>query len=95
VCTIASFVQHRILFRHDDKAYLVHTATQVALVGLAFLALAMCGALPLVATILFGSPAGALTAGATALAFGALWFALPMRHARLRGRSGEGGRGPE
>ena len=30
VCTIAPSAQHRILFRHDDKAYLVHTATRVA-----------------------------------------------------------------
>jgi hypothetical protein len=96
VCTIAPSAQHRVLFRHDDKAYLVQSATRLALAGLVFLALAMCGALGLVATLLFGAALGVVTAAATALAFGLLWFALPMRRARARDQSvAEAGRGSD
>lgn len=79
--TIAPSAQHRILFRLDDKAHLVRSATRCALAGLGFLALAICGALLLVASVLFGTAAGALTASAGALVFGLLWFAVPMRRA--------------
>jgi hypothetical protein len=96
VCTIAPSAQHRILFRRDEKAYLVRSATRLALAGLVCLALAMCGALGLVATLLFGAPTAAVTAGASALAFGLLWFALPIRRARVRDQSvAEPGRGPD
>ena len=44
VCVIAPSAQHRILFRRDEKAYLVSRATTQALAGLAFLGMAMCGA---------------------------------------------------
>src|SRR4029077_18263955 len=61
VCTIAPSAHHRFLFRYDDKYHLVFLSNRIAIAGLAFLALAMCGALLLVATKLFGSMAGALT----------------------------------
>ena len=82
VCTIAPSAQHRFLFRHDDKQYVVFNANRLAIAGLAFLALAMCGCLLLVATKLFGIPAGVLTATLGALPFAALWFAIPLRRLR-------------
>ena len=84
ICTIAPASQHRILFRHDDKGYLVRVGTCESLAGLVLLSLAMRGALMLVATPLFGAVAGAVTATASALAFGELWFALPLRRSRRR-----------
>jgi hypothetical protein len=79
VCTIAPSAQHRFLFRHDDKQYLVFNSNRVAIAGLAFLALAMCGCLLLVTTKLFGVVAGVLTASVGALPFIFLWFAIPLR----------------
>lgn len=79
VCTIAPSAQHRFLFRHDDKHYIVFVANRVVIAGLAFLALAMCGSLLLVATKLFGAFAGALTVAIGAVPFGVLWFGLPLR----------------
>ena len=58
VCTIAPSAGHRFLFRHDDKRYLVFRSNRVVIAGLAFLALAMCGCMLLVATKLFGATAG-------------------------------------
>ena len=82
VCTIAPSAGHRFLFRHDDKRYLVFRSNRVVIAGLAFLALAMCGCMLLVATKLFGATAGACTAGAALVVFLGLWFAMPL--ARLR-----------
>jgi hypothetical protein len=87
VCTIAPSAEHRFLFRHDDKHYIVFSSNRVVIAGLAFLALAMCGCLLLVTTKLFGLTAGVLTASIGALPFAVLWFAVPLRRARrLDGR---------
>ncbi|HEY5194971.1 MAG TPA: DUF6328 family protein [Solirubrobacteraceae bacterium] len=78
-CTIAPSAQHRFLFRHDDKRHLVFVSNRIVIAGLAFLALAMCGALLLVATKLFGPAVGAITVALGALPFLLLWFLLPLR----------------
>ncbi|HEX4033998.1 MAG TPA: DUF6328 family protein [Solirubrobacteraceae bacterium] len=86
IFTIAPSAQHRLLFRHDAKAYLVARATNLAVAGLVCLALSMCCALALVASYLFGALAGAITGAAIAVPFAALWFAMPLRRAGRRGR---------
>jgi hypothetical protein len=78
VCTIGPAAQHRILFRRDDKRYVVARSQTLALAGLGLLALAMCGALLLVATYLFGAATGIVTAAAMACVFTAVWFAIPL-----------------
>lgn len=82
VCTIAPSAQHRFLFRHDDKRYVVFHSNRVVIAGLGFLALAMCGCLMLVTTKIFGVAAGALTAGLAAIPFLVFWFAIPLRRLR-------------
>lgn len=82
ICTIAPSAAHRVLFRCDDKQHLVFSSNRMMIAGLAFLALAMSGALLLVTTNLFGVDAGVLTAGIGALAFGALWFGRPLMRLR-------------
>lgn len=81
-CTIAPSAQHRFLFRNDDKRHLVFVSNRIVIAGLAFLALAMCGALLLVATKLFGAVVGTVTVGLGALPFLLLWFLLPLRRRR-------------
>lgn len=82
VCTIAPSARHRFLFRHEDKQNLVFVSNRIVIVGLAFLALAMCGCLLLVATKLFGAFAGILTVTLSVLPFALLWFAMPLRRRR-------------
>jgi hypothetical protein len=82
ICTIAPAAQHRILFHRDDKAHLVSSGSRLTIAGLTCLALAMCGALLLVATVLFGELVGVITALAMGVPFGALWFAIPLHRAR-------------
>ncbi|HLW93801.1 MAG TPA: DUF6328 family protein [Solirubrobacteraceae bacterium] len=81
IFTIAPSAQHRLLFRHDAKAYLVSRATNLTIAGLVCLALSMCCALALVASYLFGVVAGAITGAAIAAPFAGLWFAMPLRRA--------------
>jgi hypothetical protein len=85
-CTIAPSAQHRFLFRHDDKQQIVSFSNRVVIAGLAFLALAMCGCLLLVAVKLFGELAGVLTVLFGAIPFALLWFALPLRRRRALDR---------
>jgi anti-anti-sigma factor len=79
LCMIAPSAYHRALFRLDDKSYLVSMANRLAIAGLAFLALAICGSLLLVTTKLFGVAGGVPTATVAAVLFGLLWFAAPWR----------------
>jgi hypothetical protein len=94
VCVIAPSAQHRILFRRDEKAYLVSRASALTLAGLALLGLAMCCALTLVASDLFGALAGIVTGAAMAAPFALLWFAAPLRRARARGDRSRPGLAP-
>jgi hypothetical protein len=77
-CTLAPSAGHRLLFRADEKAGLVRFANRITIMGLAFLALAMCGSLLLVTRKLLGTFPGALTAGLAACVFALLWFAIPL-----------------
>jgi Family of unknown function (DUF6328) len=84
---IAPSVHHRIMFRRQDKEYIVRTANRTAIVGLTFLSVAMTGAILLVTDVLFGPATVAITASAVAIMFALLWYAVPLRRLRAKGRS--------
>jgi anti-anti-sigma factor len=88
VCTIAPASYHRVLFRSDDKQHVVFIANRVVIAGLVFLALAMCGALLLVTTKLFGATAGVLTAALAAVPFVLVWFIAPLLRRAAHGPHG-------
>jgi drug/metabolite transporter (DMT)-like permease len=85
-CTLAPSAQHRLLFRHDDKQHLVFSSNRIVIAGLAFLAIAMCGCLLLVATKLFGAPVGVLTLLLGSIPFVVMWFVMPLRRRRRLNR---------
>ena len=76
---IAPTAYHRIRFRrHDDPERMVLTANVFALIGLAFLAIALTAATFLVTDFVFSGPAAvAVTAVAGALLLG-VWYAIPL-----------------
>ena len=79
ICLIAPTARHRIRFRDLDKEWIVGTANRLALIGLGFLGLAISGALLLVAHVVFGNAAAAIT---TVVVVGAIvwtWFVAPLR----------------
>jgi hypothetical protein len=81
---IAPSAWHRIHFRQQDKEHLLKTSNSLTIAGLGFLALAMVGAVCLIADVVFREAWLTVTAtAATALVFGTLWAILPLtRRAR-------------
>jgi hypothetical protein len=86
VLLIAPSARHRIQFRRGDKAYVVFTANRLAIAGLAFLGLAMIGAILLISDYLFGTATAAVSTTAVGVALSWAWFASPLaRRLRRRG----------
>jgi hypothetical protein len=78
VLLLAPSIQHRILFRHEQKAYLVRVGSRLTIAGMTALALSMCLSLVLVAHVLYGLWAALATGTAALVSFGAVWYALPI-----------------
>jgi hypothetical protein len=81
---IAPSAYHRILFRLQQKKELIRRANWFAIIGLAFLALAMTGAILLVTDFLFGTVATVVTAATSLSFFVVLWYLMPLRRRALR-----------
>jgi hypothetical protein len=79
ICLIAPTARHRIRFRDLDKEWIVKTANRLTLIGLGFLGLAICGALLLVAHVVFGNTVAAVTTLVTVVGIGWVWFIAPLR----------------
>jgi hypothetical protein len=75
---IAPSAWHRLRFRQQDKERILRASNKMSIGGLGFLALAMTGALMLIADFIY-SPALTIISGALALGvFGLLWYVLPL-----------------
>ena len=72
---MAPSIQHRILFRREQKRYLVASAARFAIAGMTALALAIVLSLVLVAHFLFGPGAAWTAGGFSFVAFALLWYA--------------------
>jgi hypothetical protein len=82
VFLIAPTSVHRILFRMGQKEYMVELSNRLAIWGLLSLAIAMVAAMLLVSDVMFGSAVALVVAVGTALAFGLVWGAVPLRRRR-------------
>jgi hypothetical protein len=93
ILLIAPTAHHRILFRLGDKEHLVGVANRLTLAGLTCVAVAMVGALLLVADLLFDAIAVVVaTSGLAAVGCLVLWCLVPIR--RRAEISGDGDRAP-
>ena len=75
---IAPSAWHRLHFRQQDKEHLVLTSNRLAIAGLGFLALAMIGAVMLIADYVFSGTLTIVAGIVAALLFGALWAVIPL-----------------
>ena len=73
---IAPTAFHRLRFQDHDKAFLVSMASKMTLAGLAFLAIAMIGAVLLVTDVLFDGAVVTITIAITGAVYVGLWFVL-------------------
>jgi Family of unknown function (DUF6328) len=78
VLLVAPTAGHRILFRRQQKEFIVTQANRLALVGLLLLAVAMCGAIALISNFLFGTPTAVTSTIVMAVAFAIFWFVGPL-----------------
>ena len=79
ILLIAPSSYHRVTFHLQQKRELIHLANRFTIAGLAFLALAMTGAIVLITDVLFGGVATVITGTGAALTFVALWYVMPLR----------------
>ena len=82
---MAPTAYHRVLFRKGYKPQILFFANRAAMTGLAILALAMTGAILLIAHIIFGEAAAIAVAIPSGIVFAMLWYVMPW--ARGRGRT--------
>jgi Family of unknown function (DUF6328) len=71
----ASF--HRIVWRHGRKRQLLQVSNKLAIIGTAFLAVAIAGSVALVTSLLFGNTWAAAAAAFVAGLIAVVWFVLP------------------
>src|SRR4051794_4212361 len=83
-CLIAPAAAHRLRFHKRDREYLIETASNLSIAGLALLAVAMVGVVLLITSFLFGAVAAALVTAGVAAVFGGLWFVRPLLRGRRR-----------
>lgn len=85
---ISPSAYHRVTFRYQQKRRLVFYANRFAIIGLAFLALAMTGAILLITDVLFSTAAAIVAAALALCVFSFFWFVLPLQR-RLRLSAGQ------
>ena len=79
VMLIAPSAYHRLTFHFQHKRQLVFLANRFAIAGLAFLALAMTGAIMLITEVLFDPTMTAITSALALTMFVVFWLLLPLR----------------
>ncbi len=78
---IAPSAWHRLRFRQKDKEFLLLASNKMAIAGLGFLAVAMTGAVMLIANYVFSDALTIIAGILAAVVFGTLWYAMPLARA--------------
>ena len=78
VMLVAPTAGHRILFRRQQKEYIVTISNRLALVGLLLLAFAMTGAIALISDFIFGGTTAVISSAVMAAAFVFFWYLGPV-----------------
>ena len=90
---MAPSMQHRILFRREQKLYLINVGNVLTIAGMTALALAIVLSVVLVAHFLFGRGAAWAAGGLSFGAFALVWYALPIER-RMTKRNADPDRVP-
>jgi hypothetical protein len=75
---IAPSAWHRLRFRQRDKERILRASNRMSIGGLGFLALAMTGAVMLIADFIYSPTLTIISGVAAAVVFGMLWYILPL-----------------
>jgi Family of unknown function (DUF6328) len=77
-CLIAPTATHRLRFHKRDRRYVIESANSLLIAGLAFLALAVIGAVTLITDFLYDGSGRWIWPALIALVLVVLWFARPL-----------------
>lgn len=77
-CLIAPTATHRLRFHQRDRKYVIEVAHRLTIAGLAFLALAILGALTLITDFLYDGAARWIWPALVAVVIAVLWFIRPL-----------------
>ena len=81
VLLIAPSAWHRIHFRQKDKEHILLASNKLSMAGLGFLALAMIGAVMLIADFAFSATLAIISGVVATIVLAAFWAAIPiLRH---------------
>jgi amino acid transporter len=75
---IAPSAWHRLRFRQQDKERILRASNKMSIVGLGFLALAMTGAVMLIADFIYSPMLTIISGIAAFIVYGLLWYVLPL-----------------
>jgi hypothetical protein len=75
---IAPSAWHRLRFRQKDKELILRMSNRTAIAGLGLLAVAMVGAVMLIADYVFSETLTVVSGVLAAFVFGGLWYAVPV-----------------
>jgi Family of unknown function (DUF6328) len=82
-CLIAPSAAHRLRFHQGEREWIVESANELMIAGLAILAVALGGSVLLITDLMFDGARVWIYTGAVALVIVGLWFIRPLtRHAR-------------
>jgi hypothetical protein len=79
VMLVAPTAGHRILFRRQQKEFIVTISNTLALVGLLLLAIGMTGAIALISNFIFGTTTAVVSSIVMAVAYAGFWYLGPLR----------------
>ena len=79
VLLLAPSSHHRLLWRQDQREERLEMGNHLAVGGMAFLALAMLGAIFLISAVVFGSVMAAAATVGIGLLFAWFWYGQPLR----------------
>jgi amino acid transporter len=79
---IAPSAWHRIRFRQQDKERILRASNRMSIAGLGFLALAMTGAVMLIADFIYSPTLTIISGLVAATVYGILWYVLPLLGSR-------------
>jgi Family of unknown function (DUF6328) len=82
VVLIAPSIHHRLLFRQQQKEYVVQLGNRLVIVAAGFMTIGFTGILVLLSHVVFGGVTAAIVGALAALLIATLWFAIPLNHRR-------------
>ena len=77
ICLLAPTARHRLRFRELDKEWVVQSANRLLVVGMVFLAGAICGAVTLITLVVYDDALAVTVLAAMIVLIGWFWFVAP------------------